>query len=90
MVKYKIVYSKDAIKDIPKLKATHLDKKAQALIELISENPFKAPPPYEKLLGDLSGLYSRRLNIQHRLVYEVFEDLRTVRILSMWSHYENI
>lgn len=90
MVEYKIVYTKDAIKDIPKLKAAHLDKKAKALVELVSESPFKTPPPYEKLLGDLRGLYSRRINIQHRIVYEVFEDLRTIRILSMWSHYENL
>lgn len=90
MVEYKITYTKDAVKDIPKLKAAHLDKKAKALIELIASNPFKTPPPYEKLLGDLNGLYLRRINIRHRIVYEVHEDLRMVRILSMWSHYENI
>ena len=67
-----------------------LQNKAQNLIELIKENPFQNPPPYEKLLGNLSGLYSRRINIQHRLVYEVLEDIKTVKIISMWSHYENI
>ena len=90
MVEYKIVYTKDAQKDISKLKAAHLDVKARALIEVLKKNPFMTPPPYEKLLGNLDGAYSRRINIQHRLVYEVLEDIRTVKILSMWSHYENI
>lgn len=90
MVAYKIVYTKDAVKDIPKLKAAHLDGKARALIEIIKENPFKTPPPYEKLLGNLDGAYSRRINIQHRLVYEILEEEKTVKILSMWSHYEQI
>ena len=90
MVEYKIVYTKDAQKDIPKLKAAHLDVQARVLIEVLKKNPFTAPPPYEKLLGNLDGAYSRRINIQHRLVYEVLEDIRTVKILSMWSHYENI
>mgnify|MGYP004480338505 FL=1 len=90
MVAYKIVYTKDAVKDIPKLKAAHLDGKARALIEIIKENPFKTPPPYEKLLGNLDGAYSRRINIQHRLVYEISEEEKTVKILSMWSHYEQI
>ena len=91
MVAYKIVYTKDAVKDIPKLKAAHLDGKARALIEIIKENPFKTPPPYEKLLGNLDGAYSRRINIQHRLVYEISEEDKTVKILSMWSHhYEQI
>mgnify|MGYP002528832335 FL=1 len=90
MVEYKIVYTKDAQKDIPKLKAAHPDVKARVLIEVLKKNPFTTPPPYEKLLGNLDGAYSRRINIQHRLVYEVLEDKRTVKILSMWSHYENI
>ena len=90
MVEYKIVYTKDDQKDIRKLKAAHLDVKARVLIEVLKKNPFTAPPPYEKLLGNLDGAYSRRINIQHRLVYEVLEDIRTVKILSMWSHYENI
>ena len=85
---YKIVYTKDAVKDIPKLKAAGLAGKAQNLIELLRDNPYRNPPPYEKLVGDLSGLYSRRINRQHRLVYEVIEELKTVKIISMWSHYE--
>ena len=90
MVNYKVVYTKNAAKDISNLKATNLANKAQSLVELIKENPFQSPPPYEKLLGNLIGLYSRRINIQHRLVYEVLEDIKTVKIISMWSHYENI
>lgn len=85
---YKIVYSKEALKDIPNLKAAHLDKKVKILLELIKEGPFKTPPRYEKLVGNLSGLYSRRINIQHRLVYEVFEAEKTIKIISMWTHYE--
>ena len=90
MVNYKVVYTKNTAKDISNLKAADLANKAQNLIELIKENPFQNPPPYEKLLGNLNGLYSRRINIQHRLVYEVLEDIKTVKIISMWSHYENI
>lgn len=85
---YSVVYYKKALKDIPKLKAAKLDKKAKALIELIKDDPFKNPPPYEKLQGDLQGAYSRRINIQHRLVYEVLEEEKIVKILSMWTHYE--
>ncbi|HHX18825.1 MAG TPA: Txe/YoeB family addiction module toxin [Clostridiaceae bacterium] len=85
---FAIVYTKKAAQDIPKLKAAKLDTKAKALINILRENPFKTPPRYEKLLGDLQGAYSRRINIKHRLVYEVFEEIRTVKILSMWSHYE--
>lgn len=87
---YKIEYHKRALKDIQKLKQINLVKKAKQLIDLIKENPFQNPPPYEKLVRDLDGLYSRRINIQHRLVYEVIEDKKIVRILSLWSHYENI
>ena len=78
---YKIVYDKKAIKDIPKLKAVGLDKKAKNLLEIISGDPFQNPPPYEKLVGDLSGLYPRRINIKHRLVYQVYEDEKTIKIL---------
>jgi len=87
---YKFVYTKSAIKDIPKLKTAHLEEKAKNIIELIKVNPFKNPPPYEKLIGNLSGALSRRLNIQHRLVYEVLEEEKTIKILSMWSHYERL
>lgn len=88
MVVYKIVYTKRAVNDIKNLKSANLDKKARVLIELVRENPFQTPPPYEKLLGDLKGAYSRRINIKHRFVYEVLENEKTIKILSMWSHYE--
>lgn len=87
---YKIEYHKKALKDIQKLKERNLDKKAKQLVEILKQNPFHTPPSYEKLVGDLAGLYSRRINIQHRLVYEVIEDKNIVRVLSLWSHYENI
>ena len=85
---YNIVYTKKAINDIPKLKNVKLDKKTRALIEIIKENPYKTPPTYEKLMGDLTGAYSRRINIKHRLVYEVLEEEKTVKIISLWTHYE--
>lgn len=85
---YSIVYTKKAVNDIPNLKSAKLDKKAKVLIELIRENPYQTPPPYEKLQGDLQGAYSRRINIKHRLVYEVFEEEQTVKIISLWTHYE--
>ena len=85
---YKILYTKNAVSAIPKLKSVHLDKKAKALIELLKENPYTTPPGYEKLQGDLSGAYSRRINIKHRLVYQVDDDKKTVKIISMWTHYE--
>ena len=85
---YSIVYHKKATQDIPKLKAAHLDGKAKKLIEVLRNNPFQNPPPYEKLAGDLQGAYSRRINVKHRLVYVVYEEEKTVRIISMWTHYE--
>lgn len=85
---YKIFYSKTAMKDIPKLKAAHLDKTAKMLIDMIKENPFRTPPPYEKLLGNLQDAFSRRINVKHRLVYEVFEEEQAIKIISLWSHYE--
>lgn len=84
---YSIVYTKKAANDIPNLKAAKLEKKAKALIDLIRENPYQTPPPYEKLQGDLQGAYSRRINIKHRLVYEVLEEEQTVKIISLWIHY---
>lgn len=87
---YKIVYTKDSIKDIEKLKGANLNKKVLALIEIIKNNPFQTPPPYEKLVGDLQVLYSRRINIKHRLVYQILENVQTVKIISMWTHYEKI
>ena len=85
---YTIVYTKKAAAEIPKLNAAKLDKKAKALIDVIRENPYRSPPQYEKLVGDLQGAYSRRINIKHRLVYEVLEDEQTVKIISLWTHYD--
>jgi len=87
MVEYKILYSKFALKDAKKLSSVNLAIKAQELIEIIKKNPFQNPPPYEKLVGNLSGLYSRRINIKHRIVYEVREEDKVIRIHRMWSHY---
>lgn len=88
MVAYKVVYTKLAVKDIEKLKQAGLDAKAQKLIEIVKANPYQTPPPYEKLTGDLNGLCSRRINIQHRFVYEVLEEQRVVKVIRMWKHYE--
>ncbi len=85
---YRIVYTRTAVKDIPKLRAARLDGKARALIDVIRENPFQRPPEYEKLVGDMNGLFSRRINLQHRLVYQVYEEEKTVKIVSLWTHYE--
>ena len=85
---YTIVYTKTAAKQISLLKSANIDKRAKKLIYLIEKNPFQNPPPYEKLCGDMEGLYSRRINIQHRLVYQVYAEEKTVKIISMWSHYE--
>ena len=85
---WRVVYSKPAAKDAKKLSASGLRTKAQALIELLKEDPFVTPPRYERLVGDLAGMYSRRINIAHRLVYEVFEEECTIRVLRMWTHYE--
>ena len=87
---YKIFYTKQAIKDIPKLKSANLDKIVLALVEILKNNPFQNPPPYEKLVGDFQGLFSRRINIKHRLVYQVLEDEKNIKILSVWTYYENI
>ena len=83
-----VVFAKAAVKDAKKLAAAGLKPKAQELLEVLAADPFRNPPPFEKLVGDLAGAYSRRINIQHRLVYEVFKKERTVRVLRMWSHYE--
>ena len=88
MVTWNLVYSKYALKDAKKLSTAGLRDKAQSLLDLLEEDPFQNPPPYEKLVGDLKGACSRRINIQHRLVYEVFRKEKTVRILRMWTHYD--
>lgn len=88
MSDWTLVYSRQAQKDARKLASSGLKTKAQRLLELIAEDPFATPPRYEKLVGDLAGCYSRRINIQHRLVYEVLPDEGVVHILRMWTHYE--
>ena len=85
---WQVVFTKAAEKDAKKLVAAGLEDKAAGLLAVIAENPFQNPPPYEKLVGDLAGAYSRRINIQHRLVYQVLAEVRTVKVLRMWSHYE--
>ena len=88
MVKWVLVYAKQAAKDAKKLAASGLTPKAEELLVVLSNDPFQKPPPFEKLVGDLAGTYSRRINFQHRLVYEVFAKEKTVRVLRMWTHYE--
>lgn len=83
-----VVYTKQAQKDAMNLAAAGLKVKAQSLLTVLEEDPYRNPPPYEKLLGDLAGAYSRRINIQHRLVYQVLEDCKTVKVLRMWTYYE--
>ena len=85
---WRVVFTSQAKKDAKKLASTGLKPKAQTLLDVIRENPFQTPPPYEKLIGDLEGAYSRRINIQHRLVYQVVEAERVVKVLRMWTHYE--
>ena len=85
---WKLVYTKQAQKDAKKLASSSLKPKAQGLLALIAEDPYRRPPPFEKLIGDLAGAYSRRINIQHRVVYQVLEDERVIKVLRLWSHYE--
>jgi Txe/YoeB family toxin of toxin-antitoxin system len=88
VVSWDVVFAKQAMKDAKKLAASGLKPRAQELLALLAGNPFQNPPPFEKLVGDLAGAYSRRINIQHRIVYEVFAEEKTVRVLRMWTHYE--
>ena len=88
MVSWQIVFARQALKDAKKLAASGLKPKAQKLLEVLALNPLQNPPPFEKLVGDLSGAYSRRINIQHRIVYEIFSKEGVVRVLRMWTHYE--
>jgi toxin YoeB len=88
MVNWQLVYTKQAQKDAKKLSAAGLRKKAESILEIISHNPFQTPPPYEKLLGDFHGAYSRRINIQHRIVYQVLENQHMVKVLRLFTHYE--
>lgn len=87
-MRWRLVYTKAAQKDARRLASAGLQDNAVTLFELLADDPFRSPPPFEKLVGDLAGAYSRRINIQHRLIYQVLEDDRTVKILRMWSHYE--
>ena len=87
-MKWAVVYARPALKDAKKLSAAGLKNKAQELLEVLAHDPFQNPPAYETLVGDLEGAYSRRINIQHRLVYEVFKKERIVRVLRIWTHYE--
>lgn len=84
---WEIVYARQAVKDAKKLAASGLKPNAQELLAVLADDPFQNPPPFEKLVGDLAGAYSRRINIQHRIVYEVFNQEKTVRVLRMWTHY---
>jgi toxin YoeB len=88
MVGWKLVYTKQAQKDAQKLLRSNLKSNAEKILEILKDNPFQTPPPYEKLVGDLFGAYSRRINIQHRIVYQVLDDIKTVKVLRMWTHYE--
>ena len=86
--KWRIVYTKPAQKDARKIAIAGLKGKAEGLLRILSENPYQTPPPYEKLTGDLFGAYSRRINIQHRFVYQILKEIRTVKVIRMWTHYE--
>lgn len=88
MVKWRLVFTKQAQKDAKKLARSGLKPQAEKLLTLLANNPYQNPPPFEKLLGDLAGACSRRINIQHRLVYQVLDDIKTVKVIRMWSHYE--
>lgn len=85
---WRLVYTRQAKKDAKKLAASGLKPKAQALLAVLAEDPFQQPPPFEKLVGDLEGAYSRRINIQRRVVYQVLDDQQTVKILRLWTHYD--
>jgi len=87
-VSWRIVFTKQAQKDAKKISASNLKPKAEKIIKILRQNPFQTPPPYEKLVGDLAGAYSRRLNIQHRIVYQVIADEKIVKLIRMWTHYE--
>jgi Txe/YoeB family toxin of toxin-antitoxin system len=87
-VSWELLYTKQAQKDAKKLAAAGLKEKSQQLLEILKNDPFKNPPPFEKLVGDLSGAYSRRINIQHRLIYQVLTTEKQVKVLRMWTHYE--
>jgi toxin YoeB len=88
MVKWKVVFTKQALKDAKKINTAGLKQKAEKILSILEKKPFQNPPPYEKLVGDLIGAYSRRINIQHRIVYQIYEGLKTVKVIRLWTHYE--
>jgi len=88
VVSWRLVYTRQAQRDAKKLAASGLRPKAETLLEILARDPFEEPPPFEKLLGDLSGAFSRRINIRHRLVYQVLPEIKTVKVIRMWTHYE--
>jgi len=88
VVSWRVVFTKQAQKDAKKLSASALKQKAEALINILRENPYQVPPPFEKLMGDLDGAYSRRINIQHRLIYQILNKEKIIKIVRMWTHYE--
>jgi len=88
VVSWTLVYTRQAQKDARKLSAAGLRRKAEKLLEILIENPHRTPPPFERLRGDLEGAFSRRINIQHRLVYQILDDIKTVKVIRMWTHYE--
>jgi len=87
-VSWRLLYTKQALKDAKKISASGLRPKVEGLLALLERNPYEQPPPFEKLVGDLEGAYSRRINIQHRLVYQILKDIKTVKIIRLWTHYE--
>ena len=88
MVNWRLVFTKQGQKDAKKIAHSGLKPQAERLLDILKENPYKNPPPYEKLLGDLNDAYSRRINIQHRVVYQILDDIKTVKVIRMWTHYE--
>jgi Txe/YoeB family toxin of toxin-antitoxin system len=88
MVDWRLVFTQQAQRDAKKIAHSGLKPQASKLLELLHNNPYQTPPPYEKLVGDLAGAFSRRINIQHRLIYQVIEDIKTVKVIRMWTHYE--
>jgi len=87
-VKWRLVYTRQALKDARKLAVSDLRHRAEQLLEILRENPYQDPPPFEELVGDLEGAFSRRINIQHRLVYQILDEIKTVKVIRMWTHYE--
>lgn len=88
MVKWKVVYTKQALKDAKKIKAAGLKERAEKILKILEVNPYQKPPSFEKLVGDLTGAFLRRINIQHRIVYQIYDELKTVKVIRMWTHYE--